>query len=164
MGPSPKMKIGVLSDTHLRTPSSQLWRIAQVHFRDVDLILHAGDTVEPCIFDVFFPRRVEAVAGNMDSFALKSQLPIKKVVEAGPFRIGLIHGWGSPTGIEERIRPEFTAIDCVVYGHTHRPANHIVGGVLFFNPGSATEKTFTTQNTVGILDINETITVTILAV
>lgn len=156
------MKIGVLSDTHLRAPAPELLRLAEVHFRDVDLILHAGDLVEMSVLDAFSPRRVEAVAGNMDSTATKSFLPFKRIVRAGCFRIGLIHGWGSPAGIEERIRPEFSDIDCLVYGHTHRSANHIVAGVLFFNPGSATEKVYTAQNTVGILEVGETITGVIL--
>lgn len=152
------MKIGVVSDTHLRTPSPELLRLAEVHFRDVDLILHAGDLVELSVLEAFSPCRVEAVAGNMDSAAAKSSLPLKRIVKAGLFRIGLIHGWGGPAGIEQRIRPEFTDIDCLVYGHTHRPANHVVAGVLFFNPGSATEKAYTTQNTVGILNLAQTIT------
>lgn len=152
------MKIGVVSDTHLRSPSAELRRIAEAHFRDVDFILHAGDLVELNVLDAFSPCRVEAVSGNMDSPAAKSSLPLKRIVNAGPFRIGLIHGWGGPAGIEQRVRSEFPDIDCLVYGHTHQPANHVVAGVLFFNPGSATEKTYSAQHTVGILHIAQTIT------
>jgi predicted phosphodiesterase len=38
-----EMKIGVISDTHLREPSKELERIAVAHFTDADMILHAGD-------------------------------------------------------------------------------------------------------------------------
>ncbi|MBP1709759.1 MAG: putative cytosolic protein, partial [Deltaproteobacteria bacterium] len=84
--------------------------------------------------------------------------PMKKIIKVGAFEIGLIHGWGSPVGLENRIRNEFTEIDCLVYGHTHYPVNQVSKGVLFFNPGSATEKRFTKMNTVGILDISDRIT------
>jgi putative phosphoesterase len=156
------MKIGVISDTHLHDCSPELERIHATYFKDVDMILHAGDVVEAGVLDAFLPKRIEAVAGNMDLPSARNQFPIKKTIGVDGFRIGLIHGWGRPDGIEERIRKEFTTIDCLVYGHTHRPANHVVNGVLFFNPGSLTEKHYTKANSLGILEITDEIRGTII--
>ena len=152
------MKIGVISDTHLHNYSLELQRIVDKHFGDVDMVLHAGDIVEMEVLDAFLTKKIEAVAGNMDPASVRNHFPMKKIIKVGAFEIGLIHGWGSPVGLENRVRNEFTEIDCLVYGHTHYPVNQVIKGVLFFNPGSATEKGFTKMNTVGILDISDRIT------
>jgi uncharacterized protein len=152
------MKIGVISDTHLHNYSLELQRIVDKHFGDVDMVLHAGDIVEMEVLDAFLTKKIEAVAGNMDPASVRNHFPMKKIIKVGAFEIGLIHGWGSPVGLENRVRNEFTEIDCLVYGHTHYPVNQVIKGVLFFNPGSATEKRFTKMNTVGILDISDRIT------
>ena len=134
------MKIGVLSDTHLKGVPEQLGESITHHFRDVDMVLHAGDVVESTVLDYFSDRDVRVVAGNMDSWLLKEINPVKMVIPVENFKVGLIHGWGSPVGIEDRIRREFDTIDVLVYGHTHNPTSHIRNGVLFFNPGSQPAK------------------------
>ncbi len=45
-------------------------------------------------------------------------------------------------------------LDIIVYGHSHKPYNKIELGVLFFNPGTPTNKIFALYNSVGILNIN----------
>ncbi len=152
------MKIGVISDTHLHNYSLELKRIVDTYFGDVDMVMHAGDIVEMEVLDAFLTKKIEVVAGNMDPASVRNHFPVKKIIKVEAFKIGLIHGWGSPVGLENRISNEFTEIDCLVYGHTHYPVNQIINGVLFFNPGSATEKRFTKRNTVGILEISERIT------
>ncbi|MHA2315935.1 MAG: metallophosphoesterase family protein, partial [Candidatus Hermodarchaeia archaeon] len=51
------------------------------------------------------------------------------------------HGSGSPWGIEGRVRKMFesNSIDVIVYGHSHRSQNKVINGILFFNPGKATD-------------------------
>ena len=149
------MKIGVLSDTHIKTIPAHLGEVFQHHFKDADMILHAGDVVEASVLDYFGDRNIRAVAGNMDSYHLKELNPVKMLIPIEGFNLGLIHGWGSPVGIEDRIRKEFDDIDILVYGHTHNPTYHTAGGVLFFNPGSPTCKRFAANNTIGILEIGE---------
>jgi len=149
------MKIGVISDTHLKKfPASLAERITK-HFKDVDMILHAGDVVELSALDIFLDKEVKLVAGNMDSWIIKKSAPMKQVIEIEFCKIGLIHGWGSPTGIESRIIEEFDNIDILVYGHTHNASSFTRGGILFFNPGSPTDKRFADQNTVGMLEIGK---------
>ena len=151
------MKVGVLSDTHVHDYSVELERICDRYFKDVELILHAGDIVDLRALDSLLPRKVEAVAGNMDPLEVRERFPIKKVIAVEGFRVGIIHGSGSGRGIENRISAEFSAVDCIVYGHTHHPVNHVKDRVLFFNPGSATEHSYTSVNSIGILEFGETI-------
>jgi putative phosphoesterase len=149
------LKIGVISDTHLRGPDDRLLAIIRKHFHDADLSLHAGDLVDLRVLDSFGDKKVLAVCGNMDSSRVEDEIPRKRVLEIGHFRVGLIHGWGAPHDIEDRIRREFDQVDCIVYGHSHYPANHIREGVLFFNPGTAFNRRYAVSNTVGILEVGE---------
>jgi putative phosphoesterase len=89
----------------------------------------------------------------MDSSEIKKRFPKKQVIEVQGFRLGLIHGWGSPFGIEKRIRSEFKDVDAIVYGHSHIPAHHSERGVIFFNPGSASGFSISGSHSIGILDI-----------
>ena len=156
------MKVGVLSDTHLKRVDQSFAKSLAVHFSDVDLILHAGDVVETAVLDHFCSRELLLVSGNMDSPAIRAAAPLKRVISLGRFRVGLIHGWGAPSGIEERIMQEFDSIDVLVYGHTHRATAHLNNGLLFFNPGSPTDKRFAAVNTIGILEIGEQVEPTII--
>ena len=152
------MKIGVISDTHLEKFPEYLGERITPHFEDVDMVLHAGDVVEPAVLEFFSDKEVKLVAGNMDSWAIKESTPVKLVIPIEGFNLGLIHGWGSPMGIEDRIIREFNNIDILVYGHTHNASSFTRGGVLYFNPGSPTDKHFANDNTIGILEIGTRIT------
>jgi len=151
------MKIGVISDTHLKGVSSQLIDIYQEYFSDVDMIIHAGDLVSIEVVDFLSQKPLHIVQGNMDSLEIKERFPEKRIVEVNGFRLGVVHGWGSPFGIERRIRSEFNDVQAIIYGHSHRSANHIDKGVIFFNPGTATGFRIGGSNSIGILDIGETV-------
>jgi len=151
------VKVGVISDTHLTSCDERLTRLLKEHFGDVDLILHAGDLIDMRVLDAFTGKDVKAVCGNMDLLSVKQHLPPKLVLDLCDYKIGLIHGWGMPLGIEGKLLKEVGHVDCLVYGHTHRATNKIRDGVLFFNPGSATDKRFAPRNTVGILEIGDSI-------
>jgi putative phosphoesterase len=152
------MKIGVISDTHLRRDDGKLRRIVAEHFRDVEMILHAGDIVAMEVLEAFDGKALKAVCGNMDGDDVRSRFQDKMLLDVGGFKMGLIHGWGMPFGLEKKLRKQFDRIDCLVYGHTHHACCHVKDGVLYFNPGSAMDKRFAKRNTVGILTIGETIT------
>lgn len=151
------MKIGVISDTHLTTPSDELRRIIETYFKDAEMILHAGDIVGTETLKAFKGMDLQAVHGNMDSPEIKRNLPSKRVIRAGRFAIGLIHGWGQPIGMERKVRKEFEEVDCVVFGHTHCPTNRFIDGILFFNPGSLKNRWFDWGASVGVLDLNDKI-------
>jgi len=147
------MKIGVLSDTHLKEPHPRFKKIVETHFKDVEKVFHAGDFVEWVVAEYLSGlKELIAVCGNMDSWDIERAFPRKRVIEIGGFKIGLIHGGGAPFGMESRIRGEFDEVHAIVYGHTHVPANHKVKEMLFFNPGSVT-RSFSGGGSLGILHI-----------
>lgn len=152
-------RIGVLSDTHITSPQESLPLQLLEDFASVDLILHAGDWVDRCVLDhLTSVAKVIGVRGNMDHPSIKSIMPEFKELEISGYKIGLIHGWGSPAGIEKRIRSKFRCtLDLIVFGHTHQPTVHEEAGVLFFNPGSPTDRAFCSQRSYGLIDLGEQI-------
>lgn len=152
-------RIGVLSDTHITSPRESLPPQLLEEFASVDLILHAGDWVDPCVLEQLRPlAKVIGVRGNMDNPGIKCIMPELKELEIACYKIGLIHGWGSPAGIERRIRSRFQCPpDLIVFGHTHQPTIHEEEGVLYFNPGSPTDRAFCSQRSYGLIDLGEQI-------
>jgi len=158
------MKIGVISDTHLKNVNPCLINIYKDYFSDVDMIIHTGDLVSEEIVDFLSQKPLHVVHGNMDNFDIKEKFPKKKILEVSGFRLGLIHGWGSPFGIEKRIRAEFNDVHAIIYGHSHIPAHHSKKGVIFFNPGTATGFSVSGSHSIGILDITDKINYTIITI
>jgi len=142
------MRIGVVSDTHL-TSFAQLPDRILLALAEVDLIIHTGDFVTKDVLDGLKRLgEVKAVRGNMDSAELKQILPEKELLLIEGKRIGIVHGSGSPYGIDDRVRGMFEDIDIIVYGHSHYSQNETKKSVLFFNPGQA-------RNSFGILTVGK---------
>ncbi|MCS7201428.1 MAG: metallophosphoesterase [Dictyoglomus sp.] len=152
------VKIGVISDTHLPSRSPFLPPIILEKLHGVEMILHAGDWEE-----LFFLKELEKIApvygvqGNMDSLEVKKKFPVKRIIEVENIKIGLIHGGGSPFGIKERIKKEFLGeeVKAIVFGHTHHALMEWDEDIFFFNPGSPTDKIFTTKNSIGFLYVDK---------
>ena len=141
------MKIGVISDTHASSFAQLPGRILRA-LAEVDLIIHTGDFVTRDVLDGLKRLgELKAVRGNMDSEELKQILPEKEILEIEGRRVGIIHGWGSPHGIDDRVGGMFEDVDIIVYGHSHHSQNEVKRGILFFNPGQA-------RNSFGILTID----------
>lgn len=132
------MKIGVISDTHLRSVSEPAIEPMRRVLGDINILVHCGDWV--CLELVHFLEaqgwQVYGVSGNMDPPDVRSLLPERRVFESGGRKIGVVHGWGSPDGIEDRVAGMFEGVELILFGHTHRPfwGNH--RGVWLFNPGA----------------------------
>jgi putative phosphoesterase len=88
------MKIGIIADTHVRLPTQELRELLAGPFQDVEMILHAGDLIELPVLEAFGDKKVLAVWGNHDWTSVRRKLPKKRIIEAGRFKIGLIHGGG----------------------------------------------------------------------
>ena len=130
--------IGVLSDTHLIQPDKGYVEKAKRSFVDADMILHAGDLTSLSVLDAFAGKTVHAVHGNMCGPRTREALPLSKTIEVEQFTIVLTHGAGFYHNTEERLFNEYGPVDCIVYGHTHKPACHRYGPTLMVNPGSFT--------------------------
>ena len=142
------MKIVVLSDTHVHSVEEIPQKITEA-IRDASLIVHAGDFVAmEALEGLRQLGEVKAVRGNMDSTKIKTVLPEKDLVVVKGKKIGIIHGWGAPWGIEHRVRDKFDDVDIIIFGHSHKAKNEVIGGTLFFNPGQA-------RHSFGILTIDE---------
>ncbi len=136
------MRIGVISDTHsLVRPEA----LAALH--GSTLILHAGDIGAPEVLEALGRiAPVRAVRGNNDKGAWADALPVDDVVEIAGRTIYMIHD-------VKELDVDASQFDAVVAGHSHKPRNELVDGVLFFNPGSAGPHRFSLPITVGRLDV-----------
>ncbi len=158
------MRIGVISDTHLRRVPEDFLEGLRIAFQGVDVLLHCGDWVSKAVLEALAAQgwEVLGVAGNMDPPELHSVVPAKRELNLEGRRLGLVHGWGAPGGIEKRVMSSFQGVDVVVFGHTHRPFWARLGEVWLFNPGSAAGMGNPKGPTVGILDMGEEIRASIV--
>ena len=97
---------------------------------------------------------VTAVLGNTDESGL--HFKETEVVELARRRF-LVHHIVNPFTPEEalkkRIRRERPG--AIIFGHTHKPFNETIGGILFFNPGYAGKSRFGMERSVAILHCDE---------
>lgn len=151
------MRIGVISDTHVKTVNEIPERI-RAALAEVDLIVHAGDFTEIAVLDGLRELgEVRVVRGNMDSGELKRMLPEKELFVVNDKKIGLTHGSGGPWGIANRIRQMFDDVDLIIFGHSHHSCNQYLRGSLLFNPGRA-------RDSFGLLTIDDEIKAEIIRV
>ncbi|MDP3804895.1 MAG: metallophosphoesterase family protein [Candidatus Omnitrophota bacterium] len=148
------MKILVLSDTHIPRTTHDFPQEIYDAIEGADMILHAGDFVEKDVLDKLKSLRpTTAVYGNMDAASLHNVLNQKEVIEVDSLKIGLIHGYGAPADLIDTVKSQFKGMDAIVFGHSHAPINIMKDGILFFNPGSPTDKIFAKTNSYGILEV-----------
>jgi len=155
------LKIIVISDTHIPDRANVLPAKLLEEIKNADMVIHAGDFVSFELLQEIksFCKNVKAVWGNMDPQEVRNAISQKEVFKAGNFKIGLYHGFGAPNNIFEVLNSEFKndKLDVIVFGHTHSAFNEKRGGILFFNPGSPTDKFCENCNTYGIIEINDKI-------
>lgn len=155
------MKIVVISDTHIPDRADGLPARLTEEIRNADLVIHAGDFVGIDFLRKLksISKELKAVWGNMDPPEIRNLLPQKEIFKAGNFKIGVFHGYGSPNRIFEVLNPEFKndKPDVIVFGHTHSALNEKRGSILFFNPGSPTDKLCDYCNTYGLIEAGDEI-------
>lgn len=150
------IKLGVISDTHWNSLSEAKTCVETLLngvFADAEAILHAGDLVHPDLELLFAPLEFIAVKGNMDSAS--AGLPVKRIINYCGINIGMIHSWGAGSAIEANARNEFaaSAVDVLIYGHSHMPCAQVDRGLLVFNPGSATQRRRAPFHSIGLIHI-----------
>ena len=146
------IKIVVMSDTHLSTATDEFKALCSQFCDGADMVIHLGDLERVEILNYLEQYPLEAVAGNMDDYSIKQRLPARKIVRAGPFRLGITHGWGSPVEIRKRLKEEFTGVDAIMFGHTHQPLILRENGLLWFNPGSLFLGRRASGKSIGVLE------------
>ena len=140
------MRIGVISDTHGYLPSQALKSL-----KDVDLIIHAGDIDTPDILKMLKNiAPVKAVRGNMDRGKWADKLPQEEYITIGQVVIFALHDLYLLD-----LDPAAAGIDAVIYGHSHRPQKESKDGVVYLNPGSASQPRHNYPPTVAIITISD---------
>lgn len=153
------LTIGIIADTHLhardadRLPSE----IPDLFGRfGVGLVIHAGDIVDQAILDRLSKvASTIAVHGNNEPIELWKELPERIVLTVGSHTIGIVHGHGGPTARKTALMAFPERVDFVVYGHSHIPMIEEVDGIVYFNPGSPTDRRWSPHFGIGILQIDE---------
>ena len=151
------VKILVISDTHFARSNQGLGKEITAFFDDVDYIVHAGDfTHKTLVESLESTGKFVGVAGNMDPMSIKKRLPEVNEIVLDELKIGIIHGWGAPQDIVERIHPicKKNKFDIVIFGHTHNHLETELEGIKYYNPGSPVDKMFAKENTFLLLTVH----------
>ena len=153
------MRIGVISDTHNPSVGAEPPPEVVAAFRGVDVIIHAGDIYVPSCLDWLEEiAPVYAVELGADAQFKKDGRVVdkKRVLNLEGHAIGLTHdllvpGMAQeitehsplskhfPTGADLSTALETvfdTAVDVVIFGHTHYAVVEEYQGILMVNPGS----------------------------
>lgn len=153
------MLVGIIADTHIPQRLNAVPQAVFEIFSEVDLILHAGDIVDPRVLDDLASLApVKAVRGNVHLVdrTLDPQLPKIQRLHILGYHIVLTHGHGSfVRGSLERVRywlsPDrdevnrrivnwclgtYAEADLIIFGHSHRAYHQRFGQRLLFNPGA----------------------------
>ncbi len=145
----------VLADTHIPRRARALPEALVPHLERVDLILHAGDLIEPSVLDDLsvYDASVHAVKGNVDPPDVN--LPETLEFDFGGARIAMIHDSGRKEGRRRRLKRRFPDARVVVFGHSHVPFLEDENGLLLLNPGSPTDKRRQPHHTFALLRTEE---------
>ena len=124
---------GIISDTHgLLRPE-----VFQV-FKNVDVILHAGDIGSPEILkELNALAPIIAVRGNNDKGDWANTFPEVQKTHLGSVAIYMLHDRNE---LDLGVHPP--DVQVLVSGHSHRPSIERREGTLFVNPGSAGPRRF----------------------
>lgn len=138
------MIVGVISDTHgLLRPE------ALEALRGSEHIIHAGDVGSPEIIpELKKIAPVTAIRGNVDTDVWAQRFQETEVVELDGLLIYVLHDLNALD-----LNPKAAGVAAVISGHSHKPAQEIKDGVLYFNPGSAGPRRFSLPISLGQLHI-----------
>ena len=138
------IRVGLISDTHGWLDPRVLQAFAGE--RPLAAILHAGDIgADDVLYMLEEITHVTAVLGNCDYALPGFDLGMVARVRLGGVGIVVVHDVHAVS-----LKPED---EVVVHGHSHRPRVEPHLGVLYLNPGSATQRRRQPSCTVGVLEI-----------
>ncbi len=144
----------VLADTHIPRRARALPEELVPYLREADLILHAGDLIQPSVLDELATHApVRAVRGNVDPPEV--DLPETLEFDFGGARIAMIHDSGRKEGRRKRLYRRFPEARVIVFGHSHIPFLEDEDGLLILNPGSPTDRRRQPRHTFALLRAEE---------
>lgn len=138
-----KLKIGIISDTHLVKHFEILDNFIDKNLNEVDMIFHLGDYKRIEVVDrIKKKKRFIGVSGNNDDSSITDVLSESEIIEIEGWKVGLYHGCGNTkTTLENTINLfKENMPDIIVFGHSHVPIIKTENGVLLLNPGSPFRK------------------------
>jgi putative phosphoesterase len=133
----------LISDTHLPTRARDLPASVWDQVARVDVVIHAGDWVEPPLLDALEARanRLVGCWGNNDGDELRRRLPERAEVVLEGVRFTVVHETGPSSGRDTRMARRHPDTDVLVFGHSHIPWDTTAGtGLRLLNPGSPTDR------------------------
>lgn len=137
------MRILLIADTHVPKRAKDLPPQVWDAVDDADVVIHAGDWVEPNLLDALEQRsrRLVACWGNNDGDELRRRLPERADVELGGLRFTVTHETGGAAGRDARMAKAYPDTDVLVFGHSHIPWDTTAEtGLRLLNPGSPTDR------------------------
>jgi putative phosphoesterase len=133
----------LIADTHLPKRARDLPASVWEQVVRVDVVLHAGDWVEPALLDDLESRarRLIACWGNNDGDELRSRLPERADAVLEGVRFTVVHETGASGGRDARMALLYPDTDVLVFGHSHIPWDTTAKtGLRLLNPGSPTDR------------------------
>jgi uncharacterized protein len=137
------VRLLLIADTHLPKRAKDLPAAVWAEVDAADVVIHAGDWVEPDLLDNLEHRanRVVACWGNNDGAELRRRLPERADVVLDGVRFTVTHETGASTGRDARMARDYPDTDVLVFGHSHIPWDTTAKtGLRLLNPGSPTDR------------------------
>jgi putative phosphoesterase len=137
------VRLLLIADTHLPKRAKDLPAEVWAAVDDADVVIHAGDWVEPDLLDALEARSKRLVAcwGNNDGEELRRRLPERADVTLDGVRFTVTHETGASAGRDARMARQYPDTDVLVFGHSHIPWDATAEtGLRLLNPGSPTDR------------------------
>lgn len=137
------MRLLLIADTHLPKRARDLPKQVWDEVATADVVVHAGDWVEPALLDELEAKAARLLAcwGNNDGDELRSRLPERADATLEGVRFTVVHETGASGGRDARMAALYPDTDVLVFGHSHIPWDSTApSGLRLLNPGSPTDR------------------------
>ncbi|BBY26502.1 metallophosphoesterase family protein [Mycolicibacterium sediminis] len=137
------MRLLLIADTHVPKRARDIPAAVWDEVDRADVVVHAGDWVEPDLLDRLEARAQRLVAcwGNNDGDELRRRLPERADVTLDGVRFAVVHETGQSAGRDARMARLYPDVDVLVFGHSHIPWDATAEtGLRLLNPGSPTDR------------------------
>jgi uncharacterized protein len=137
------VRLLLIADTHVPKRARDLPQQVWDAVARADVVIHAGDWVEPTLLDALEQRadRLVACWGNNDGDDLRAHLPERADVTLAGVRVTVVHETGGSQGRDARMAKLYPDTDVLVFGHSHIPWDTTAPtGLRLLNPGSPTDR------------------------